>query len=189
LGATGWEADTPTPGSDEEDLVYRLALDDQGIICGDGELPLPSVHWQPPSPEATPWDLIEAAPNQSKPTPRSPSDPDSHHNCAICDEIRKMQGSPYRHPHLQPVVNPFCKHNQPGCQGPASDSRCLFCESVCQSNPDTYNRPRRRTRSQALRPTVPEPQPLPNPLPEQFPDNDPMINPRIAPPASPNPST
>ncbi|HZZ40811.1 MAG TPA: hypothetical protein VFE06_16870 [Acidobacteriaceae bacterium] len=154
----------PSPGTDpnqdsadgKSDTVCHLALDYEGLICGDGALPAPSAHWRPASPEATPWDLIEAAPNQSKPTPRSPADPDTHENCAICDEIRKMQGQSYLHPHLQPTVNPYCKWNQSGCQGPASDSRCRACESVYNYDPARYDRRRRRHSERSEEPRGPQ---------------------------------
>ncbi|MGA7521848.1 MAG: hypothetical protein WBW84_05170, partial [Acidobacteriaceae bacterium] len=192
LGATGWEPGPESLGTGDrglgtdESLVYHLALDYEGLISGDGDLPAPSAHWQPPSPEATPWDLIHAAPNQSKPTPISPFEPETHRNCNICAEIRRLQGIPAMHPHLQPVVNPYCKFNRPGCQGPASDSRCISCDTVYLANPRKYNRARPRpdrASEYSQDPSVssvveslPEPQPLPNPLPEQFPDNDPMLN-------------
>ncbi len=154
---------TPDPSQrrpdeeDDDDQVYRLALDYQGPISADGDLPAPNAHWQPPSPDATPWDLIDAAPNQSKPTPRSPWDPDAHCSCAICTELLKLEADPRSHPHLQPVVNPYCRQNRPGCQGPASSSRCHYCESLYKCDPDKYDRPRRRNprpseRSEASRP-------------------------------------
>ncbi|MGA7525184.1 MAG: hypothetical protein WBW84_22235, partial [Acidobacteriaceae bacterium] len=168
--------------------------DYEGLISGDGDLPAPSAHWQPPSPEATPWDIIHAAPNQSKPTPISPFEPETHRNCNICAEIRRLQGIPAMHPHLQPVVNPYCKFNRPGCQGPASDSRCISCDTVYLANPRKYNRARPRPDRPSeysqdpsvpsLVESLPEPQPRPNPLPEQFPDNDPMLNGYIDPNAS-----
>ncbi|MGB7170454.1 MAG: hypothetical protein WBD32_15710 [Acidobacteriaceae bacterium] len=202
----------PWPDDDDDDsLVYRLALDDQGIICGDGDLPAPNAHWQPASPEATPWDLLDAAPNQSKPTPRSPWDPDTHCSCAICTELLKMEADPINHPHLQPVVNPYCKRNRAGCQGPASENRCSYCEGLYKYDPAKYDRQRRRSsepteetwpeqRNRKTEPVKnprvphvgppladvgePDPQPLPNPIPDQFPDADPMLNTYI--PAEPD---
>ena len=56
------------------------------------------------------------------------------------------------HPHLQPVVNPYCKSNQPGCQGPTSDFRCLACDDRYHSNRRRYDRARiRQTRDSNLR--------------------------------------
>ena len=130
----------------EEDTVYRLALDYEGIVSGDGDLPAPSSHWQPASPEATPWDLLHAAPNQSKPTPRDPHDPDTHCDCPICGEIEKMKGNSWDHPHLQPVVNPYCKRNRPGCEGPGSPTQCSYCEGVYKYDPRPYDRRRRQSR-------------------------------------------
>ncbi len=150
---------------DDEDTVYHLALDYEGLISGDGDLPAPSAFWRPASPEATPFDLIHAAPNQSKPTPRSPADPDTHENCAICDEIRRQKGMPYLHPHLQPTVNPYCKWNQPGCQGPGSDSRCRACDGVYRYDPNKYDRLRRRNRARLSDQT--EESRLPHPEPER----------------------
>ncbi|MFZ0633082.1 MAG: hypothetical protein WAM56_17480 [Acidobacteriaceae bacterium] len=146
----------PDDDDDNDDLVYRLAVDDQGIICGDGDLPAPNAHWQPASPEATPWDLLDAAPNQSKPTPRSPWDPDTHCSCAICTELLKMEADPINHPHLQPVVNPFCKRNRAGCQGPVSENRCSYCEGLYKYDPAKYDRQRRRRSSEPTDETWPE---------------------------------
>jgi len=151
LGTNNWGLGTSS-GPWPDEWVHRLALDYEGIICGDGDLPAPSAHWQPASPEATAWDIIHAAPNQSRPTPISPFEPETHDNCTICQEIRRLQGNPVMHPHLQPVVNPYCKSNQPGCQGPTSDFRCLACDDRYHSNRRRYDRARiRQTRDSNLR--------------------------------------
>jgi hypothetical protein len=128
-------------------MVYRLGLDDQGLVCADGEPPAPNARWSPALPTASPIDIIHVAPNQSKPTPRDPEDAETHRcDCPICLEIKKMKGDPRNHPHLQPVVNPYCKRNRAGCEGPGSPTQCSYCEGIYKLAPRKYARVRHTAR-------------------------------------------